>query len=177
MFLNTMICSEKLCKQTKNSSVNNMRSSLNRIMPCASKYEPWLGRWGQSLQHICSRGACWFPSLPYICYTPEIEQNLWGTFWKMGCQKACKLDFTARKTLLFLRKNKQTTRSSECIFLIISLFWYTEHYFTHQILQRIAHQFLLQSFYQSHLNRLGVILRLTVGAEPLRQNRTILRKR
>lgn len=47
--------------------------------------------------------------------------------------------------------------------------------FTHQVLQCVAHQFLLQSFYQSHLNRLSLILGLTVGAEPLRQDRAILR--
>lgn len=47
---------------------------------------------------------------------------------------------------------------------------------THQILQCEAHQFLLQSFYQRHLDRLGLILRLTVGAEPLRQHRPVLRK-
>ena len=49
--------------------------------------------------------------------------------------------------------------------------------FPHQVLQCVAHQFLLQSFHQSHLNGLGLVLRLAVGAEPLRQNRSILRSR
>lgn len=48
--------------------------------------------------------------------------------------------------------------------------------FAHQVLQSVAHQFLLQSLHQSHLNGLSLVLRLAVGAEPLRQNRSILRR-
>lgn len=47
--------------------------------------------------------------------------------------------------------------------------------FTHQILQSVAHKFLLQSFHQHHLNRVSFILHLAVWAEPLRQNRPILK--
>lgn len=50
-------------------------------------------------------------------------------------------------------------------------------FFTHQVLQCVAHQFLLQSLHQSHLNRLSLVLRLAVGAEPLRQNRSVLTRR
>lgn len=38
----------------------------------------------------------------------------------------------------------------------------TKHFFIHQVLQRIAHQLLLQGFNQSHLYRLSLVLGLTV---------------
>lgn len=47
----------------------------------------------------------------------------------------------------------------------------------HQVLQGVAHQLLLQSFHQGHLDRLRLILCLAVGAEPLRQNWSVLRRR
>lgn len=50
----------------------------------------------------------------------------------------------------------------------------TSAFLTHEVLQRVAHQLLLQGFNQRHLNRLSLILCLAVGAEPLRQDGTIL---
>lgn len=46
----------------------------------------------------------------------------------------------------------------------------------HQVLQSEGHQLLLQHFHQRHLDDRGVVGRLTIGAEPLRQDRPILGK-
>lgn len=44
----------------------------------------------------------------------------------------------------------------------------------HQVLQSEGHQLLLQYFHQRHLDDRGVVGRLTIGAEPLRQDCPIL---
>lgn len=49
------------------------------------------------------------------------------------------------------------------------------HCLTHQVLECVAHEFLLQNFNQSHLNGVLLILNLTVWAEPLRQDGAVLR--
>lgn len=82
--------------------------------------------------------------------------------------------FTFYTNLQDHKKNRNMSRRLEVVLLFK---WKLSCLPSHQVLQRVAHQFLLQSFHQSNLNGLRLILRLAVGAEPLRQNWTILRRR
>lgn len=97
-----------------------------------------------------------------------------------SCQHMCSTEACLPLSplyILYKPARSQKNRNMSRRFEVVLLKWKLSCLPSHQVLQRVAHQFLLQSFHQSHLNGLCLILRLAVGAEPLRQNWSILRRR